>query len=318
MGIALVLRCQERIISGRSEPLRRSVLLLFLAAGSLLLACSAKPITHSAAAEVNGAETVSIKAVSFNVLYGAGSSRRFDENIPQRFRDRNRMPELLAFLKLTQPDLLAVQEAGGWEDGVAAEIAASLNMSYVLAPDPWDLNVILFSRYPILEAAYVSRSQGFNGVVLRAAVAATPNSRLQVFVTHFYSMSSQTRSCQVDALLEMMAPYAEERVLLLGDMNFRPQSNEGQKLSSAGWQLAALSSWPIDQIWLDPRAGVTAGDWWAGFTLPRDISDHLPIGVDLTFDVGRRELKPNASRGNVKPAAMQYACAVPTPRPRAP
>jgi endonuclease/exonuclease/phosphatase family metal-dependent hydrolase len=131
-------------------------------------------------------------------------------------------------------------------------------------------------------------------------------------------MSSQTRSCQVDALKEMLAPFSDQRVLLLGDMNFRPQSNEGQKLSAAGWQLAALSSWPVDQIWLDPSASFTVEDWWAGFELPRDISDHLPIGAKLSFEAPRQAVKVAKNRSTPRPEPMQYACAIPTPRPSPP
>jgi endonuclease/exonuclease/phosphatase family metal-dependent hydrolase len=275
------------------------------------------PISAPAAVFVEGEETVTLKVLSFNVLYGAGHDRRFDINIPERFKGVNRMQVLLNYLEAARPDILAVQEAGGWIEGsrpVAAQIAEQLGMHYVIAKDPWDLHIILFSRFPILEAAAVTRAQDFNGVILIARLAVADNLPLDVVLPHLYSMSSQTRLCQIEALKEMVAPL-DSRTLLIGDMNFRPGSNEARSLESAGWQLvAAQEFWRVDQIWFDPGAGYSLGSWWESLPLPAGISDHLPIGTDITFSITRRPLpKGDLQAAPLTPRTMNYACAVPTP-----
>jgi endonuclease/exonuclease/phosphatase family metal-dependent hydrolase len=270
-----------------------------------------------AAVFVEGDETVTLKLLSFNVLYGAGFDRRFDINIPDRFKGVDRVPELLSYLKAARPDILAVQEAGGWIEGsrpVAAQIAAELGMSYVVAKDPWDLHVILFSRFPILEAAAVTRAQDFNGVILIAQLAIADNLPLDVVLPHLYSMSAQTRLCQVEALKEMVAGL-DGRTLLLGDMNFRPGSNEARSLESAGWQLAAWQDfWRVDQIWVDPEASYSLGGWWQALPLPAGISDHLPIGAEITFSINRRLFEQSEPQSApLTPRMLNYACAVPKP-----
>jgi endonuclease/exonuclease/phosphatase family metal-dependent hydrolase len=270
-----------------------------------------------AVAVIEGEESVTLKLLSFNVLYGAGVDRRFDVNIPQRFKGINRMAELMTYLREARPDILAVQEAGGWRDGVAAQIAADLGMNYVIAQDLWDLDVVLFSRFPIIEAAAVTRTQGFNGVVLKAKLVVADNLPLNVFVTHLYSMSSQTRACQIEALKAMVSPYLGGRTVLIGDMNFRPESNEAQALLSAGWQLVARQDfWRVDQIWVDPSASYTRGTWWEGLPEASGISDHLPIGADVTLTINREATPRQAAQTRPpSPQAMEYACAIPTPRP---
>ena len=188
-------------------------------------------------------------------------------------------------------------------------------MSYVVARDPWDLHVVLFSRFPIVEAASVSRTQGFNGVVLMTKLVISDNLPLNVVVTHLHSMSSQTRSCQVEALKDMLAPLPG-RTLLIGDMNFRPQSNEARSLESSGWQLAAWQDfWRVDQIWIDAGASYSHGSWWGSLPDAAGISDHLPAGADITFTISRQSTGAQQPQTQpVTPRAMDYACAVPTPR----
>jgi endonuclease/exonuclease/phosphatase family metal-dependent hydrolase len=255
-------------------------------------------------------EDVTLKLMSFNLLWGAGAESRFDENIPARFRGRDRVPELVAFLKQAAPDVLAVEEAAGWDAGepsLAEQVARELDMSYVLAPDAWELHVVLFSRYPIVEAEYVSRLQDFNGVVLRAKLAVTPEVHVNVIAAHLNSMSSRTRSCQVQAILDI-ASLLEGRTVLLGDMNFRPEAGQAEALRAGGWQLvAAQERWPIDQVWLDGSGSATESGWWDALRAPEGISDHWPVGVELTFGAPATPAS-GAPRTVREPVALDYAC----------
>jgi endonuclease/exonuclease/phosphatase family metal-dependent hydrolase len=265
---------------------------------------------------VEGSETVTLKLLSFNVLYGAGHDRRFDMNIPARFHGVDRVQQFLDYVKAAQPDVLAVQEAGGWIEGarpVAAQIAAELGMSYVVAQDPWDLHVMLFSRYPIIDAAAVTRTQGFNGVVLVTKLLLADNLPLNVVVPHLYSMSSQTRACQVEALKAMTEPLTG-RTVLIGDMNFRPESGEARVLQADGWQLVAWQPfWRVDQIWVDATASYSVGGWWDSLPNAEGISDHLPAGAEVTFSIDRElpRVEQQPASGRVTPRTLSYVCDVP-------
>jgi endonuclease/exonuclease/phosphatase family metal-dependent hydrolase len=316
----------------RHQTLKRCYLLAGLAfLAGWLIACSGSgpdepgavtpeptvPVeaTGEAVEEVlEGEDTVTLKLMSFNLLHGAGVDRRFDMNIPQRFW-RDRMPQLLTFIREVNPDILAVQEASAWESGspsVADQIAAMLGMTYVIARDPWELHVLIFSRFPIVESEYVSRTQGFNGVLLRTKLAVTPAAEINVIGVHFNSMSSQTRACQVEALLDITSRLGPGRTFIAGDMNFRPASAQAQLLISRDWQLVvAEQRWPVDQIWADPDAVVSNSDWWSGFTPPPDISDHSPIGAEVTFITPR--VRTRATNGQpAEPKALNYACNLPS------
>jgi hypothetical protein len=297
--------------------------LAILALTALVVACSGGEVQHAveafetptpAVAPAEPASTVTLKVVSFNVLYGAGIERRFDQHVGPGFKGRDRMPDLLDFLRETDPDLLAIQETAGWDTGdpsVAHQVAADLGMSYVLAPDAWELHVVLFSKYPIVAANYVSRHQGFNGVALRATVAVEPDVLVNVVAVHLNSMSRDTRACQVEALFDMVKDLTG-RTILLGDMNFRSNSPQADVLREGGWDLVAVQeAWPIDQVWLDARGGeATRSDWWTGFEMPAGISDHLPAGAEVTFEAPRTQA---ATREPVtEPTALDYACPLPS------
>ena len=224
------------------------------------------------------------------------------------------MPELLAFLREADPDVLAIEEAAGWDTGnpsLPEQVATELGMSYVLAPDAWELHVVLFSKYPIVAADYVSRHQGFNGVALRATVAIEPGVLVNVVAVHLNSMSRDTRACQVEALFDMTRGLPG-RTILLGDMNFRSNSPQADVLREGGWQLVAVQeAWPIDQIWLDARGGpAIRSDWWTAFDMPAGISDHLPAGAEVRFEAPRTQA---ATREPViEPTALDYACPLPS------
>ena len=258
-------------------------------------------------------DAVTLKVMSFNVLYGAGLERRFDEHIGQRFKGVDRTEELIAFLRAAQPDVLAVEEAAGWDRGdppFADTLAAALGMHYVLAPDAWELHVVLLSKYPIVAADYVSRFQDFNGVALRATLAVTPEQHVNVLAVHLNSMSRETRACQVEALFDMTEGLPG-RTILLGDMNFRANSPQGAVVRDGGWQLVvAQEQWPIDQIWLDGFGAFSEGAWWDGVMQPARISDHFPVGAEVTF--AAPPLAGPATQESVsEPNVLDYACPLP-------
>jgi endonuclease/exonuclease/phosphatase family metal-dependent hydrolase len=130
-----------------------------------------------------------------------------------------------------------------------------------------------------------------------------------VLAVHLNSMSRDTRACQVEALLDMTKDLGG-RTILLGDMNFRSNAPQAEVLRDGGWQLVAVQpGWPIDQIWLDDSGAVSKGGWWESLPPPEGISDHLPVGAEMTFTSER-----SAATGRepvTEPAELDYACPLP-------
>ncbi len=263
--------------------------------------------------------TRTLRLMTYNVLWGGGVEREFDKNIAASYHV-DRLDDILKIVREVDPDLLAVEEAAGWDHGdptVAEQVATRLGMHHYLAPDGTDLNVVLFSRFPIEDVQYGARLRvdfysGFNGVLLKARVVLADDARLTVYVPHLNSQSSAVRACQVESLLRLAsAPPAGGAAVLLGDLNSRPTSRESNTMTAAGWQfLGAESTWTVDQIWAGP--GVSYRDARVlTTTATRALSDHLPAALQVTIDIPRA----TAPAPSVQPRVLSDTCPPPTPTP---
>jgi hypothetical protein len=124
-----------------------ALLLVLLA---LLSSCSNRAATVSSMAtadppaltQATEPRDVSLKLMTYNVLWGGGIDREFDSVVAAKYQT-NRLDAILKVIKAAAPDVLAVQEAAGWERGspsVAARVARELDMHYVVAKDDVNLN----------------------------------------------------------------------------------------------------------------------------------------------------------------------------------
>jgi endonuclease/exonuclease/phosphatase family metal-dependent hydrolase len=243
--------------------------------------------------------------MSYNVLWGGGFDRRFDANLLEwqkpLFSGRDRLQPILDLLQAQAPDVLAIEEAAAWDEGaspVADQAATRLGMRYAFAPNDYEINTALYSRFPIVSRLDLTPYMGSNSA--QVAVVRTPDGQpLAVAVAHLDPFTSRMRACQVDLILSVLAPLAGQRLLLLGDMNFRPGSGEYQKLLDAGWELLAIEpSLRIDQVWA-PRGSVANHEplWETSSRIGLDadgqrLSDHYPVGVLVTFPEPGSALEP--------------------------
>jgi endonuclease/exonuclease/phosphatase family metal-dependent hydrolase len=248
---------------------------------------------------------VTLRVVSYNVLWGGGLDRRFEQfyvgSQTANYGGRVRLPEIVEVLRGFQPDILAVEEAAGWDEGsppVIERVAAALGLRHhFLAKNPYGLNVALLSRFEIASAINLAPVMGTNSA-LAATLALPDGSSLTVIVPHLDPFTSRMRACQVDLLLEVAAQAGEGPAILLGDMNFRTTSAEAQKLAAAGWQAAAVEpTRGIDQVWLAPGTSWSIQPLWSDAELaatlrPRLLSDHLPVGAALTVEAAQTSEKP--------------------------
>jgi endonuclease/exonuclease/phosphatase family metal-dependent hydrolase len=256
--------------------------------------------------------------MTYNVLWGGGVDREFDSVVASRYQV-DRLPAILDVIRGANPDILAVQEAAGWDRGgpsVAQQVATELGMHYVVAKDDVNLNIVLFSRYPIESAQYTARRGdfygGFNGVLLMAQVVLDGGRRLNVLAPHLNSQSPVVRTCQTEALIRLSNALPAGPSVLLGDMNSRPTSSQNETLRAAGWQfVSAESTWTVDQIWAGPGVGVTKAEPLNTATATRELSDHLPVGAKLTLSLPAAI--PNGAAWPSRGSQLLEACPPPAP-----
>jgi len=233
---------------------------------------------------------LTIRVISYNILFGAGADRQYDDILSPEWRHKNRLPGLMSFFQLVKPDILGIQEANGWNRGtptVARQVAEQLDMNYYLAEAPDDFHVVLLTKFRIVAAETLSGTEGnttFETMrALRATLLTPGGQTLHVFVAHLDPFSTEIRQYQIEALIDQMEPYQEQIAILLGDMNFCVGSPEYTTLRQTGWRHVALAT-DIDQIWISPAASWASepillfGSFAVNF---RDMSDHLPAGAEI-------------------------------------
>jgi endonuclease/exonuclease/phosphatase family metal-dependent hydrolase len=232
---------------------------------------------------------ITVKVISYNILFGAGVDRKYDKLLPPEARNKNRLPEFLSFFNEAKPDILGVQEANKWDGGsppIVQQTAEQLDVNYYLAEAPNDFNVVLFTKFEIVETENLSGKEGdpvFETMRALRATLLTPEEHfLNVFVVHFDPFSARTRLYQLDVIIDKLKPYTVQKTILLGDMNFCVGSLEFMTLERAGWKHIAVAS-SVDQIWISPAPN------WAGkpFIPLGDfawtLSDHLPVGTEISL-----------------------------------
>ncbi len=251
------------------------------------------------------------RVLSFNVLYGAGVERRWDSALSSTLAGASRLPALLKYVQSANPDIWGVQEANGWDTEtppIIQQVGQELGMHYVLDKTPGGFHLALLTKFEIVDFADLSPDVGRQGV-LRATLRAPDGGLLYVFVVHLDPNSADARLCEVNSLVRQMQPYAAQRTILLGDMNFPPVTRERARLEQAGWQPVAVErAWGIDQIWISPAVDWSATPWFANLQVPSGISDHFPIGAEINvFNLSKRVPTPIALTATATPTATVSA-----------
>ena len=236
------------------------------------------------------ASLMTIKVISYNVLFGAGVDRQYDDLLAPELRNKNRLPKFVSVINGVKPDILGIQEANGWNKGeprVVQQVAEQLDMNYYLAEAPKDFHVVLFTKFKIAAAENLSGKDGdtifetMRG--LRAALLTHDGWSLNIFVVHLDPFSTRIRLYQVDTLIEKLEPYKEQTTIVLGDMNFCVGSPEYTTLEQAGWRNVVVAT-DIDQIWISSATSWTSKPLLLIGNFIRDLwnlSDHLPVSAEI-------------------------------------
>lgn len=231
------------------------------------------------------APALTVKLLTYNILYGAGVDRSFDPKVDVRKRT-NQLPLLLDMLKRAKPDLIGLQEAAGWDKGkpsVVKQVADELGMEYFLAKSTsGDLHTVLLSRFPIETAENLSGLVGEYSA-LHATVITPDRKPLNVFVVQLSSdIKPYNRICQTKILLPYLVPYSNQRSIIMGDFNSGFADEPGPLFDQAGWK--AVEYGQKDQIRVSELVVWGKADWHP-FKIVElsSISDHPPIATKLQF-----------------------------------
>jgi endonuclease/exonuclease/phosphatase family metal-dependent hydrolase len=260
------------------------------------------------------ASAVRAALITLLALTMAGACTRPGETPPLRVMTYNiaaghgDLDGIARAIRAEDPDIVALQEVdvrwserSGFADQ-AAELGAALGMhvrfgAIYSMPSQAEFGLAILSREPIVEftnhviprlstqteAAEPAPMPGFLEAVVRIG-----GERLHVFNTHLdYRADPRVREVQVARMLELMDE-GSEPVILMGDLNARPDAAELQPLLAPftdAWGIATGAGWTypgampdrrIDYILLSDRFRVIDAHVPA-----TRASDHRPVVADV-------------------------------------
>jgi endonuclease/exonuclease/phosphatase family metal-dependent hydrolase len=226
---------------------------------------------------------LSVRLMTYNILFGAGIDHEFDDEIPIAFVGIDRISQLLSYIKEVNPDILGLQELAGWSRGTTpmiAKVADELGMNYYLASaaQKGELHLAILSKYEIVEAENISQEVGNIGA-LRVKLLTPDGHILNVFVVHLDPFSRQLRTCEIYTLVQYMQPYFNQLTIIMGDFNSGPSSTQ---LESIGMEL--VKGLVLDQIWVSPFINWSETEWLSpAIKILHGVSDHRPVSAEISF-----------------------------------
>lgn len=165
------------------------------------------------------------RIVSYNILAGGYNLRE---------QGARRVQQLLKVIRSTQPDMVGLVEATNpritQKPLVVEELAEQLGMQLVMggeAKHPYDYQLALLTRLPVVHRKIHHRPGLFTHPLLEICVEESNGQHLTIFVTHLSAAFSKgwagnaIREREVEEILRITAPLREQGVphALLGDFN---------------------------------------------------------------------------------------------------
>jgi len=153
-----------------------------------------------------------MRVLTYNIFCG-GDDRQMDEN---------RRPKILTILKIARPDILALQEANGFDDpSVLQYFSDQLSLPYfalskgALYEDAEHYNVVLLSRYRLSDIHHFDECSLQSAAL--SAIIDTPVGPLSFCVVHLHAFDERKRLEELSCLLAHQKKYRDQ--VLLGDFN---------------------------------------------------------------------------------------------------
>jgi hypothetical protein len=218
------------------KPLTRRDLLKRAAAGSVAFAATG--MLRAFAAEQ---KSTTLRVIAYNVYACTGWPK--DRALANKATALGQMPARFAHeLSLYDPDIINFSESP--DEKVVKEIAERLGMNYVRFPSGGDWPGTLLSRFEIVDARNVPLVEGprpedlFTRHWGQATVKLPGGESLVVHSAHLYPVPDpEVRLREIPRMLESMQQdlSAGRSMLLIGDLNHRPDTEEYRRWIDAGW-----------------------------------------------------------------------------------
>ncbi len=198
----------------------------------------------------------------------------------------SRLEAILEVIQYGSPDILALQEANGFDDpAVAAQISKTLGLPYyaVTQAPPFDdgkrYNVVTFSRYPIRNI-HRFKGQAFETGAL-SLDADSPLGPISICNVHLHSTDEARRLAEIKTVLSYQDSCGPQ--IILGDFNalscFDPYTDDESEFGLQFDTIDEMNTRFID-LHHASRGGVC---WTHPSRLPADHSRRLNRRIDYVF-----------------------------------
>ncbi len=157
----------------------------------------------------------SIKIMTWNIHNGVGIDDEYDLN------------RITTIIKRNQPDIVGLQEV---EEDMAEYIADELNMEYFFGADfDDDEGNAILSKYPIEDVEILYLSPDNSRSLIRANLI-IDSEIWYLFIIHLTLRPTEDNLRQTEQILSKVLKGYSKHVILMGDFNFGPDSDQYEKI----------------------------------------------------------------------------------------
>ena len=156
-----------------------------------------------------------IKVMTWNIHNGVGIDDQYD------------IDRISSVIKTQNPDIIGLQEV---EEDMVVNIADKLDMEYFFGADFVDDegNAIL-SKYPIEDVQNLYLSPDNERSLIRAEII-IDSEKWYIFIIHLSLRPTEYNLMQTEQILSKVLKGYSKRVILIGDFNFGPDSEQYEKI----------------------------------------------------------------------------------------
>ena len=253
------------------------------------------PDTSDKTIEVQAEEIITV--MTYNILNGAGVIPDFEKWAADHGYPGNRLSNVLEVINSADPDILAIEEASGWDrndPSVIEQVAKTLGMNYYLGrciyPESGFNHVALLTKFTICDAE--DYPGHFTRAALRAEVITPVGNIINVFIAHLIHegvqnelkpphlrdiASSELQKQELAFLISKIEPYKDQLTIVIGDFNFFIVGKLGNMLKETGLKPIFYNG--VDHIWASSELCINAKS--LKLNVPKSTSDHLPVAGNI-------------------------------------
>lgn len=159
-----------------------------------------------------------LKVMTWNIHGGTGTD------------DEKDIDRTISEIKKINPDIVGLQEIS--DEEMINKIADELDMNFFFGNDFKDTEGNgLLSKYPIKEAENIYLNPAKRSSIIKAKIL-IDDEEWNIFVTHLSLRPQEDNLIQVEDILMNVLERNSERVILMGDFNFGPSSEQYRKITT--------------------------------------------------------------------------------------